>query len=1416
MSRTDLLGRGSVLSMSIVYCFLLIFSHSTKAFSSGESLVGTLVCDDQINVALNGNCESDITVDMILEGESSIPNFNPANYSVEIEGSNGPVNGTILSAVGLYTVTVSETGGGPGNLQPPYNSCWGHILVEDKLPPQLVSCPCPQGNNDPDCVLPILCEDLGDISSILVDQPQATDNCNNEFTVSFTDDIDGVDCSTTVITRTWRLTDDDGNFVTCVSEYRIDPLALIGSVQGPKQSIDLDCGIGTDPQDIYDYFAAEYRANNACGSLLASCDPVDPHYDEAVADAYELEVHRYALMFSYPSINDIILNGHVCSTVTSYSDTVIPICSSAPGCEGNAKIIRTWTIYDWCDPNLEPVKFSQVIKASDTTDPSIDAHGFSASVDPWGCTATVIFPPPKHLTDNCASYVDYTVTGSGSSDIIVEFDPSIGYFATEVPVGEHTFFYNAFDCCDNTSSKGVVVTVFDATPPVAITKKDIVVSLIPNPGNQTEPGLTKIFAENVDNGSFDGCGPVKLEIRRESESCGFNQSVTYNNDFHSFDSEFDNDNGRYVTFCCNDLTEFGIDEDGDGFVDYAQIKVWLRVWDDGDGDGKFGTAGDNFSEVWSYVRLEDKSRPTIICPPDKVIDCDADASNLSVVGQATAVSSCGPVGVFYTDIHRDLTSCNEGVITRRWYVEGYPEIFCDQRITLSGTLVGGPIVVNFPKDTVITCADFLNDKPTWIAGSCDLMAYSVERDTFFFAEGACFKVLNYWTVINWCTYDPDDYFSDGIWTDVQVVKIIDNTAPELLACDDVTFDVNNNCTRNGIMLTNRAQDVGLCTSNRLVWTVQVDLNSDWNIDYTFSSTAPVNSGFYIPPSKSGAEIKITLPEGVPGSMSNHTVTWRVSDGCGNFKTCTSSFMVIDNIPPTPYCVNLSTALMENGQVELWACDFDLGAFDNCTLAENLRFTFTDVNPDDDPSYNPLTKCSSKIFTCDDIIAAGGSVVELDVYVWDEKDNSDFCTVFLTLVDNNDSCEDVGNSPMAQIGGQISNAYGQALENVEVSLTRMAQPEFPNVKKTDNSGHFMFDNNPMYQAYQLNGHNNANPLNGVSTLDILLIQRHILGLDRLDSPHKLIAADVNNDESISSIDLLELRKLILGIYDEFPENESWRFIDDAGILNVQNPWPVPDVRYIGDLDNNLMQENFTGIKIGDVNNSASADVEGSSVDSKAAGVVEFDFIDRYVEAGEMVDLVLRSGDDLEIAGMQFVLTSPGVSIIDIMGIDIKLDPVNYSFIDEGTVAFSWSNARGAKVSELMQISLIAKNSGLLSELLEINSDKLSSEIYTGNNLEVVPIKLTGRNNTEQDFELYQNKPNPFNGSTTISFYLPSSTEATLTVMDVTGRILWSYSDQFDQGTQSIIISERDINATGVLYYQLESDDFSEIRKMIVIE
>ena len=108
-----------------------------------------------------------------------------------------------------------------------------------------------------------------------------------------------------------------------------------------------------------------------------------------------------------------------------------------------------------------------------------------------------------------------------------------------------------------------------------------------------------------------------------------------------------------------------------------------------------------------------------------------------------------------------------------------------------------------------------------------------------------------------------------------------------------------------------------------------------------------------------------------------------------------------------------------------------------------------------------------------------------------------------------------------------------------------------------------------------------PLNGVSTFDLVLINKHILGVELLNSPYKMIAADANNSKSITTFDIVELRKLILGIYTELPNNTSWRFVQaDYVFPNPSNPFSFPETDTFppSALD-------FIGIKVGDVNGNA---------------------------------------------------------------------------------------------------------------------------------------------------------------------------------------------------------------------------------------
>lgn len=110
------------------------------------------------------------------------------------------------------------------------------------------------------------------------------------------------------------------------------------------------------------------------------------------------------------------------------------------------------------------------------------------------------------------------------------------------------------------------------------------------------------------------------------------------------------------------------------------------------------------------------------------------------------------------------------------------------------------------------------------------------------------------------------------------------------------------------------------------------------------------------------------------------------------------------------------------------------------------------------------------------------------------------------------------------------------------------------------------------------------LNGISTLDLAIIQRHILGIKKFETPGVIRAADVTMDGRISAFDLVYLRRLILGIDAILPLNESWIYPLTSD-LNM-------DKAIFNNVNEDIVGVDFTPIKLGDVSKNAVGN-EGST-------------------------------------------------------------------------------------------------------------------------------------------------------------------------------------------------------------------------------
>ena len=135
--------------------------------------------------------------------------------------------------------------------------------------------------------------------------------------------------------------------------------------------------------------------------------------------------------------------------------------------------------------------------------------------------------------------------------------------------------------------------------------------------------------------------------------------------------------------------------------------------------------------------------------------------------------------------------------------------------------------------------------------------------------------------------------------------------------------------------------------------------------------------------------------------------------------------------------------------------------------------------------------------------------------------------------------------------------------------------------------------------------------------------------------------------------------------------------------------------------------------------------------------------------------------------------------------------------------------------LFTLVLRANADVALSEAMNISSRYTAAEAYNkGGELLDVAINFGGAVSSSADFALYQNTPNPFNGETVIGFNLPQAGEATISVSDMTGRLLHVVRGNFNSRYNQISISSENLPTVGILSYTLTFNDLKAIKQMIV--
>lgn len=1036
-----------------------------------------------------------------------------------------------------------------------------------------------------------------------------------------------------------------------------------------------------------------------------------------------------------------------------YTDVRFPICGGA------YKVMRQWTVLDWCT-GMEVTDF-QVIKVEDKVAPTCGSMPLTTiPTDPEECTAYYTVPAPN-ATDACSEFT-YTVTyvsldenGDPVGSPVAASLVNGSYVIPELALGLTEIYYDIADECGNERECSRQVLVEDTEAPNAICEGYTVVSL-------DDQGHGKIFATALDDHSYDNCTPVTLQIARYDE--------TMNNCGHPEDFEF----GEFVHLCCADVA-------------VSPIKVILRVTDE------YG----NYNQCVANVNVHDKYPPVITCPDPVTLECGQDYEDMSLTGgMATATDNCGVEVEFLGYNTNNLNDCGLGYVLKRFSVTD-PQgrtATCSQRVNIVNSnpfnYYGDDI--EWPANVQVSSCD-MDDLEPDVTGwpgisndACARIAISHSDQVFQVDGDVCLKILRTWRVLNECDVNIT---SNSYYEHIQKIEVINGEAPIFTeGCSSQTVVAEDGNCDAYVAISVDAEDD--CTPrHRLEFSYTIDYDTNGSIDETGD----------------GTDASRVFPIG------RHRVVFTVMDQCENTRTCTSNITVRDDKAPTPICLGSVTwGLDENGEAEVWASDFNHKSEDEC---DGFNLTY---------SFNAEGTQSALSFTCADVPNGMAAEIPLQMYVFDQSGNSDFCSVVLVLQDSplNNACDDDGS--LGMIEGRIFNANDEGLSSIAIELHEESDMQST---ATDDTGLYAFEQLPYFDGYMVKPHAASDFSNGVSTLDLVLIQRHILGFQELSGAHNLIAADINGSSAISSSDIVELRKVILGVKESFSNNTSWKFIPtDFEFEDPAFPWTFPTEVELDELLVDKHNVNFYGIKIGDVNGTATQ-LQGAGETEDRSNGLTLAVEAAELKAGQSVSLPLAVTEASTIEGAQFTVAFDATALTYV-GIEngkasLSAANINSRLAERGLLAISYDQVMGLELDAediFMSLQFKVNNNVNVADAISINSDLLRAESYDlSHSAGSITLEVRSQD-TEEILPIMNitNTPNPFVDATNIVFNIVEDQEATLRVMDMSGKVVYELTDMYTKGTKEVRITRDQLSTDGVYYYQLEANGMTQVGKMIMIK
>ena len=229
--------------------------------------------------------------------------------------------------------------------------------------------------------------------------------------------------------------------------------------------------------------------------------------------------------------------------------------------------------------------------------------------------------------------------------------------------------------------------------------------------------------------------------------------------------------------------------------------------------------------------------------------------------------------------------------------------------------------------------------------------------------------------------------------------------------------------------------------------------------------------------------------------------------------------------------------------------------------------------------------SQLLFTCDFFYRGYHNPFELGIIATNQQGVEGNCKSLIYVLDRGVDGPLCAQVELPSITVEVETIEGRGIPAAEIGIQGSINQTFV----TNYYGFLQIGTRPwLVGDMEVSVRRNDEPNTGVSVTDISILRRHLLGITSLPTPWHQLAADVNNDQLLSLMDVIEMQRVILGVQDQFSNNSSWRFFDDSiRFENPSDPWAgqtFPD-SWTVHANSDFIRLRFIGVKIGDLNMNA---------------------------------------------------------------------------------------------------------------------------------------------------------------------------------------------------------------------------------------